>query len=180
MSRKPSLGAWIEGESTHFRVWAPTATAVDVVSRDDARPSRRLALERRPDGTFQGDTPNFRPGDLYGYRLDGHGPFPDPASRSQPLGVHGPSRIVDPRSFAWTDASWPGIPRNDLILYELHIGTFSPEGTFAGAAARLPDLVRLGVTAIELTPLADFPGRWNWGLRRRRPLRPGPMLWHAR
>ena len=109
--------------------------------------ARSLELERSADGTFRGASSDFRPGDLYGYLLDGEGPFPDPASRYQPEGVHGPSQIVDPGSFAWSDGSWNGIPRSDLVIYELHVGTFSPEGTFAGAADRLPELARLGVNA---------------------------------
>ncbi len=159
----PSLGAWTEAGRIRFRVWAPAAALVDVVSRGDRRLDRSIALEHLPDGTFQGSSADFRPGDRYGYLVDGDGPFPDPASRCQPEGVHGPSQIVDPGSFSWTDPSWKGIPRDDLVIYELHVGTFSPEGTFAGAAARLPDLARLGITAIELMPVADFPGRRNWG-----------------
>jgi maltooligosyltrehalose trehalohydrolase len=163
MSWRPSLGAWPEAGRIHFRVWAPSTTAVAVVSWGDGRPARSFALERSADGTFRGESSDFRPGDLYGYCLDGEGPFPDPVSRYQPEGVHGPSRIVDPGSFAWSDPSWKGVSRDDLIIYELHVGTFSPEGTFAGAAARLPELARLGITAVELMPVADFPGRRNWG-----------------
>ena len=95
--------------------------------------------------------------------LYGAGPFPDPASRYQPAGVHGPSQVVDTDQFAWTDSEWPGIPRDQLVLYELHVGTFTPEGTFAAASRRLPDLARLGITGIQLMPVADFPGRRNWG-----------------
>ena len=91
------------------------------------------------------------------------GPYPDPASRFQPEGVHGPSEVVDPARFAWTDGGWCGVAAADLVIYELHVGTFSPEGTFDGVTSRLPDLARLGVTAIELMPVADFPGRRNWG-----------------
>ncbi len=164
MSWKPSLGAWPEAGRILFRVWAPGATDVQAVSwGDDGRPPRSLKLERSPDGTFRGESCEFQPGDLYGYLLDGQGPFPDPASRYQQEGVHGPSQIVDPASFSWSDGSWNGVLRRDLIIYELHVGTFSPEGTFAGAAAQLPELARLGITAIELMPVADFPGRRNWG-----------------
>jgi maltooligosyltrehalose trehalohydrolase len=128
-----------------------------------ASPARALGLEAAAGGTFRGSSAAFRPGDRYGYLLDGAGPFPDPASRSQPEGVHGPSQIVDPGGFPWSDASWTGVSRDDLVIYELHVGTFSLEGTFAGAAGRLPELARLGVTAIELMPVAEFPGRRNWG-----------------
>ncbi len=163
MSWKPSFGAWPVLNGTCFRVWAPSTAELEVVSSDDDRPGRSVRLERSSDGTFRGKSSDFQSGDLYSYRLDGEGPFPDPASRYQPEGVHGPSQIVDPGSFAWSDRTWNGIPRDDLIIYELHVGTFSPEGTFAGAAARLPELARLGITAIELMPVADFPGRRNWG-----------------
>jgi maltooligosyltrehalose trehalohydrolase len=91
------------------------------------------------------------------------GPRPDPVSRWQPAGVHGPSRVVDPHAFGWTDGGWRGLAREDLIIYELHVGTFTPEGTFAGVAGRLPYLRDLGVTAIELMPVATFPGPRNWG-----------------
>src|SRR5262249_29310787 len=103
------------------------------------------------------------PGDRYRYRVDGRGPFPDPASRFQPEGVHGPSEVVDPHAFAWSDAGWHNVPREDLVLYELHVGTFSPEGTFAGVEAKLAELADLGINAIELMPLADFPGGRGWG-----------------
>jgi len=120
-------------------------------------------LERLPDGTHTGVVEGASAGDCYRYRLDAEGPHPDPASRFQPEGVHGPSQIVDARSFAWSDAGWPGVPLAELVVYELHVGTFTPAGTFAGATTQLPYLRDLGVTAIELMPVADFPGRWNWG-----------------
>ena len=119
---------------------------------------------------------DFQPSDRYGYRLDGVGPFPDPASRYQPEGVHGPSQIVDAGSFAWDDRSWHGIPRSDLVIYELHVGTFSPEGTFAGAADRLPDLARLGITRDRADAGRRLPRPAELGVRRGGPLRPGAML----
>ena len=102
-------------------------------------------------------------GDRYGYRLDGAEPLPDPVSRSQPDGVHTLSEVVDPAAFTWTDEYWTGVPLPNFVIYELHIGTFTPEGTFDAAAARLPELAALGITAIELMPVAEFPGRRNWG-----------------
>ena len=102
-------------------------------------------------------------GDRYWYRLDGDRTLPDPASRFQPEGVHGPSEVIDPKAFAWTDLGWMGTSLQHLIIYELHVGTFSPAGTFAGAAARLDEVARLGVTAIEVMPVAEFPGARNWG-----------------
>jgi maltooligosyltrehalose trehalohydrolase len=102
-------------------------------------------------------------GRRYRYRIDGKAAFPDPASRSQPEGVHGPSEVVDAGAFAWTDAGWRGVGLDELVIYELHVGTFTPAGTFSGVAERLPALADLGVTAVELMPVADFPGRRNWG-----------------
>jgi maltooligosyltrehalose trehalohydrolase len=122
-----------------------------------------VPMKKGVDGMFAAEIPQARPGDLYRYRVEGHNVYPDPASRFQPEGVHGPSQIVDPKHFPWTDAQWRGIPAEDLIIYELHVGTFSPEGTYEGLIRRLPHLVQLGVTAIELMPLADFPGLRNWG-----------------
>ncbi len=112
---------------------------------------------------FAGWVAGVAPGDRYRYCLDGGPLYPDPASRYQPEGVHGPSEVVDPCAFAWSDLDWRGIPLEELILYELHVGTFSACGTFAGVQERLDYLRELGITAIELMPVADFPGRWNWG-----------------
>jgi maltooligosyltrehalose trehalohydrolase len=158
---RPTLGAWPEPEGVRFRVWAPEARAIDVIFEPpgpDAAP-----LEKYPDGTFGALVPAATPGARYRYRIDGGQAFPDPASRFQPEGVHGPSEVVDPCRFTWTDGSWNGIARTDLVLYELHVGTFTPAGTFTAAAERLPYLRELGVTAIELMPVADFPGGRNWG-----------------
>lgn len=158
----PSLGAWPEAGGTAFRVWAPGQPAVEVIHE---RPHGHVthALTPSPDGTWSAVLPGVATGDRYWYRLAHDRALPDPASRFQPAGVHGPSAVVDPRGFAWTDGGWTGLDRDQLVLYELHVGTFSPEGTFAGAAARLPELAALGVTAIELMPVADFPGARNWG-----------------
>ena len=158
---RPSFGAWIEEGGARFRVWAPDRTRVELILEDRAGEVR--ALDGAEDGTFSGFVPGARAGERYRYRLDGEGPFPDPASRFQPDGVHGPSEIVDPRRFLWSDEGWRGVAMEELILYELHVGTFSPAGTFAGVRERLPYLRDLGVTAIELMPVAAFPGRWNWG-----------------
>src|SRR4051794_18371929 len=159
----PSLGAWPEGDGTRFRVWAPKAKTIEVVVE---RPGRELLvapLVRGPDDHFSGHVPGVGAGDRYRYRVDGRGPFPDPASRFQPEGVHGPSQVVDPGRFDWTDQGWRGITPETLVVYELHVGTFSPEGTFGGVTSRLGALRDLGVTAIELMPLADFAGDRNWG-----------------
>jgi maltooligosyltrehalose trehalohydrolase len=125
--------------------------------------SQTHELTRQRDGTFVGFVPGVGAKTRYWYRLDGEGPFPDPVSRYQPEGVHGPSQVVDPLGFRWSDARWRGIGLPELVVYELHVGTFTPRGTFAAAAERLPALRELGVTAIELMPVADWPGTRNWG-----------------
>ena len=99
----------------------------------------------------------------YRYRLDGGQAYPDPCSRFQPEGPHGPSLIVDPRAYQWHDEGWPGVTMHGQVIYELHIGAFTPEGTFDAAISRLDDLKELGITVIEVMPVAEFPGRWNWG-----------------
>ncbi|HVG01904.1 MAG TPA: alpha-amylase family glycosyl hydrolase, partial [Nitrospira sp.] len=99
----------------------------------------------------------------YRYRLDGRHLYPDPCSRYQPNGPHGPSLIVDGRAFTWNDLAWPGVAMRGQVIYEMHIGTFTPEGTFDAAITRLDALKDLGVTTLEVMPVAEFPGRWNWG-----------------
>ncbi len=157
----PSLGARPVDGGVEFRVWAPAAALVEVVPEQPGQPAARLA--RTGDGYFAGRLGFLRPGDLYRYRVDGRGPYPDPASRYQPRGVHGPSQVVDPEAFRWTDAAWKGRELASLVFYELHVGTFTPEGTFAAAQRRLPYLRDLGVTAVELMPVSDFTGNRNWG-----------------
>ena len=139
-----------------LRVWAPAATRVEVVTDSGRRP-----LERAEGGHWEGDAPPA--GIDYRVALDGGEPRKDPRSRLQPDGVHGPSRAVDPGGFTWTDQAWRGIALEDVILYELHVGTFTPEGSLDSAIARLDHLVDLGVTAVELMPLAAFPGDRGWG-----------------
>jgi maltooligosyltrehalose trehalohydrolase len=157
---RPALGAWLSGDGARFRLWAPTREAVELILEGPGTVHR---LDKQEDGTFAGLLPGVRAGDRYRYRVDGRGPFPDPASRFQPEGVHGPSEVVDGQTFRWTDSGWTGIALEDLVLYELHVGTFTPAGTYAGVVDRLPYLRDLGVTAIELLPLGDFPGERNWG-----------------
>jgi maltooligosyltrehalose trehalohydrolase len=159
----PSLGARIEKEGVRFRVFAPERTSVEVVWEGDAAAAPPLSLERDAEGYWSAFAEGVGAGALYRYRLDGDGPFPDPASRFQPQGVHGPSEVVDPSAFEWTDARWTGVRLAKLVVYEIHIGTFTPAGTFAGVAGRLEGLKDVGITAIELMPIADFPGRRNWG-----------------
>jgi maltooligosyltrehalose trehalohydrolase len=159
---KLPIGVRPDGEGIAFRVWAPGTDRVDVVVYGpDAE--MLYPLEAEGDGYFYGRVERLGVGTRYRYRLDGNETFPDPASRSQPEGVHGPSAVVDPDAFEWTDDAWQGRPLEEMVIYELHIGTFTPEGTFDSAIARLPELVDLGVTAIEVMPIANFPGSRNWG-----------------
>jgi maltooligosyltrehalose trehalohydrolase len=140
-------------------VWAPCADRVDVVLVD---PDEVVALVPAGDGIFAGMAAGAGPGRRYRFRLDGGDELPDPASSFQPDGVAGPSAVAAPWD-GWTDAGWRGVPLPELVLYELHVGTFTPEGTFEAIVPRLADLRELGVTAIELMPVAQFPGARNWG-----------------
>jgi maltooligosyltrehalose trehalohydrolase len=127
-----------------------------------APPERIVPLEKEDRGYHQGIIEDVEPGSLYVYRLDEGKQCPDPASRSQPQGVHGPSQVVDPH-FPWEDRHWFGLPLEDYIIYELHVGSFTPEGTFEAIMSHLEELKDLGVTAVELMPVAQFPGSRNWG-----------------
>ncbi|MGD9694092.1 MAG: malto-oligosyltrehalose trehalohydrolase [Thermoleophilia bacterium] len=151
------LGATPESGGTTFRVWAPRARTAAVELAGATVP-----LDAAGRGVFEGVGPAAA-GDDYAVRLDGAAPLPDPCSRSQPAGVAGPSRVVDPAAFDWDEGGWRGLDRDDLVIYELHVGTFTGPGTFAAAAERLPALRALGVTAVELMPVATFPGLRNWG-----------------
>lgn len=159
--RLPRFGALPHEEGVRFCVWAPKAGRVALVLEDaEGEP---IAMEDAGGHTFVCDVPGLKAGARYRYQLGDGQRFPDPASRFQPDGVHGPSVVVDPAAYAWGDAAWQGTARKDLVFYELHVGTFTPEGTFRGVQDRLPYLKDLGVTAVELMPVAGFPGRWNWG-----------------
>src|SRR5689334_18132050 len=151
-------GATICGDRTEFRVWAPNAKRVSV--QLDGKGT--FPMESQPGGIYFADIP-ARAGDRYAYKLDDKQPLPDPVSRLLPEGVHGSSEIVDPKSFHWTDQQWRGLPFSEYIIYELHVGTFSPSGTFDAVRERLNYLKDLGITAIEIMPVAAFPGTRNWG-----------------
>ena len=157
----------IPHQGVHYRVWAPEKKTVEVfVFAEDGSVLRSLPLTGNADGFFHGDDPEGKPCDLYKFRLDGDEgqTFPDPASRFQPQGVHGPSQVREPVNYPWLhDDKRHAVKLDDLVIYELHVGTFTPEGTFRTTIEKLDDLKELGITAIELMPLADFPGRWNWG-----------------
>jgi maltooligosyltrehalose trehalohydrolase len=143
-----------------FRVWAPKVESLAVRI---FRPSPALFPMTRDGEDFEVFVPAALPGERYSFVLNGRNERPDPVSRSQPEGVHGPSQIVDPNSFAWSGHEWKGIALADYIFYELHVGTFTDEGTFEAAISKLPHLKDLGITAVELMPVAEFPGRRNWG-----------------
>jgi len=145
-----------------FRLWAPAATRVELCLEEDTGESV-LPLIDEPGGWFGLMTDRAAAGSRYRYRIDGGLRVPDPASRFQPEDVHGPSQVVDPRRWRWTDADWRGRPWEEAVVYELHVGTFSPQGDFAAVTRRLDYLAELGITAIELMPVADFHGTRNWG-----------------
>jgi maltooligosyltrehalose trehalohydrolase len=156
------FGAELTQAGVRFRLWAPGAQAVDVMLETGAE-SRALALQALPEGWFELVTTAAQAGSRYRYRIDGGLQFADPASRFNPEDAQGVSLVVDPCAFDWPDAQWRGRPWHEAVLYELHVGTFTPEGTFAGVEQRLDYLAELGVTVIELMPIADFPGRRGWG-----------------
>jgi maltooligosyltrehalose trehalohydrolase len=147
------------GQGTRFQLWAPGARRVELGL--EGEPPIPMELDR--DGWARLVMDRARSGTRYRYRIDGRLLVPDPASRFQPEDVHGPSEVIDPEAFEWTDDGWQGLAWEAMVFYELHVGTFTPEGTFTAARNRLDYLADLGVTAIELMPIADFPGRWNWG-----------------
>ena len=156
------FGAELTGDGTRFRLWAPAAARVDIELDVAGRRDRR-ALQALEGGWFELFVEGIGAGARYAYRIDGGQQVPDPASRCNPDDVHRPSMVVDPRAYDWIDANWGGRRWEEAVIYELHVGTFTPEGTFAAARERLDGLRQIGITAIELMPLADFPGRRNWG-----------------
>ncbi len=159
-SWRMTLGAQVMPEGVQFRVWAPKRARVDVVVDDRAL---SFPLEKDDQGYFSGFMPNVGAGMTYRYRLDNDQAFPDPCSRFQAQGPHGPSLIVDPDAYRWRVADWPGARMPGQVIYELHIGTFTQEGTFDSAIERLDALRDVGVTLLEIMPAAEFPGRYNWG-----------------
>jgi len=157
--RRLPIGAEYVGDGrSHVRVWTPRLDRVEIVLN-----SRAISMWRDADGYFSALV-DAAPGDRYQFRLsDDQQLYPDPASRFQPEGPHGPSEIVDPGAFKWTDDGWRGVTIERQVIYELHVGTFTRVGTFAAAAAELSELARLGITMIELMPVAEFAGRFGWG-----------------
>ncbi len=159
LSRFEGIGALPDSSGATFTVWAPEKHSVDVVFED----GRRESLQIDDGGIFHAHVDGISCGDRYRFSVDGSEPIPDPASRFQPDGVHGASEVIDLESFVWTDQEWRGKALDEMVIYEIHVGTFTPEGTYDALRSRLPYLRKLGINAIELMPVADFPGRWNWG-----------------
>ncbi|MBI5440985.1 MAG: malto-oligosyltrehalose trehalohydrolase, partial [Deltaproteobacteria bacterium] len=155
------MGPTKRDEHWEFLVWAPLAGRAELELEDPG--GRVLPLVRRERGYWEATVAGLEAGARYRYRLDGGEGLPDPASSFQPLGIHGPSVLVDHDAFGWTDGSWRGLSLGRLILYEVHVGTFTREGTFDAVVPRLRELRDLGVTCLELMPVAQFPGERNWG-----------------
>ena len=154
------MGAEPDGRRTRFRLWAPSVDAVRL-QLEDAEGA--LPMTPRADGWFELETDAAPPGTAYRFILPDGLAVPDPASRAQQHDVHGPSLVVDPGAYAWRHGDWRGRPWEQAVLYELHVGTYSASGDFDGVRQRLRELAELGVTAVQLMPVADFSGRWNWG-----------------
>jgi malto-oligosyltrehalose trehalohydrolase len=165
MKRRHSMPFGVEIQpdgAFRFRLWAPGARRVDLCL--EAAPKEIiLPMKRDNNGWYSLVTDHAQAGARYRYGIDGEQRVPDPVSRYQPNDIHGPSEVIDPAACEWKDSEWHGRPWEEVVLYELHVGTFSEAGNYAGVIQRLDELVDLGVTAIELMPLADFPGRRNWG-----------------
>jgi maltooligosyltrehalose trehalohydrolase len=163
--RRLPVGAEVVPEGVHFRVWAPRRKKVEVVFEGPSGDwPLTLALNPEENGYFSGLAEGAGAGALYRFRLDdGDSLYPDPASRFQPEGPHGPSQVIDPASYTWRDSGWGGIRPQGQVAYEMHIGTFTPEGTWEAAERELPELARLGITVLEIMPVADFPGAFGWG-----------------
>lgn len=163
--RRLPVGAEVVTGGVHFRVWAPDCHKVEVVIETDKE--RRITASRElrpePDGYFSALVPDIGAGALYRFRVNDRRECPDPASRFQPQGPHGPSQAVDPGGFAWTDRNWCGIKIERQVIYEMHIGTFTPEGTWDAALRELAELAEAGITLLEVMPVADFPGSFGWG-----------------
>ncbi len=157
------VGAHVGASGVDYRIWAPDHAALELHITREGGAARMIKIARDGEGYHSAHDSEGRAGDRYGYRLTDQKLLADPASRAQPDGVHGLSEVIDPRVYAWQDEAWTRPAFRDLILYELHVGTFTAHGTFRSAISRLPFLQDLGINAIEIMPLADFPGGRNWG-----------------
>ncbi len=152
-----------DGCRVHARVWAPAARKVELVAEDQHGRAVEFPLAAEGTGYYSGFASIAETGTRYRYRLDGGEAFPDPASRFQPDGPHGPSMVVDPHHYQWRDGDWKGLSIEGQVISEIHVGTFTPEGTFAGVAKHLGDLKDAGITVLEIMPIADFGGSFGWG-----------------
>lgn len=166
-ARRYPIGAEvINPNETHFRIWAPKARQVDLVLEENTQKNAKRTfhpLQREEGGYFSGSA-NVGAAALYRFRVNKAEHFhPDPASRFQPQGPHGPSCVVDPTQFKWTDSKWRGVKMKGRVIYEMHVGTFTKEGTWRAAAGQLEELARIGITVVEMMPIADFPGNFGWG-----------------
>lgn len=162
--RMPFGATLLPGGGARFALWAPAARSVELVLSSATAQPQALAVTRNAQGWYVLEHADAMTGQRYQWRIDGQLLVPDPASRSNPEGPHGPSQLVDPAAFDWAgDHGWRGRPWVEAVFYELHIGCFTPDGSFAAAAAQLPRLADLGITAVQLMPLADFPGSFGWG-----------------
>ena len=165
--RRLPIGAEVLGKGgSHFRVWAPDRKKVEVVlfQENDSQNSIRHHLDQEENGYFSGCVPDVTAGTLYWFRLDEEPQcYPDPAARFQPRGPHGPSEVIDPTQFEWTNENWKGVGVEGQVLYEIHIGTFTRDGNWDAACQELAELANTGVTVLEIMPIADFPGRFGWG-----------------
>ena len=160
--RRYPIGAEIIAEDkTHFRVWAPKANTLEVALQKNGAPSFHSLM--REDGGYFAGTVECAAGARYKFRINGGESFPDPASRFQPDGPHGSSCVVDPFAFKWSDTNWRGLKLPGQVMYEFHVGTFTPEGTWTAAARKLDELKDAGITLLEMMPIADFSGRFGWG-----------------
>src|SRR6266404_8561235 len=167
ISRRCPIGAELIGTNeTHFRVWAPKARDVDLVLEESAEKNAKRTFQplQAEEGGYFSSSANAGAGALYRFRINKAEHFhPDPASRFQPHGPHGSSCIVDPAQFAWTDSKWRGVNMKGHVIYEMHTGTFTKEGTWKAAAEQLEELARIGISVAEMMPIADFPGNFGWG-----------------
>lgn len=167
LNRRLAVGAEpVAGGGFHFRVWGPRAETIELLLDAGAgwKRAESVRLQREPQGYYWAEVPQAAPGMQYRFRLNGSETLvPDPVSRFQPDGPHGPSELVDPQAYAWRDAGWPGVRLEGQVAYELHVGTFTQEGTWEAATRELPELAAAGITLLEVMPVAEFNGRFGWG-----------------
>mgnify|MGYP002360779698 CR=1 FL=1 len=168
----------LEGGRIRFRLWAPAAERVDLLLETTHGGGVTIPMACTEAGWYELTSDRATAGDLYRYRIHGFGEVPDPASRYNPQGVHGPSQVLEPGQFVWNDRGWRGRPWEEAIIYQLHVGAFTPQGTFAAARERLDYLVDLGVTAIQLLPVGAFAGAHNWGFDGVLPFAPAASYGH--